>query len=136
MDYRDRIRFRADYTLGALSNGIDLANEPVTIKLLTPAGVQFYPAPDINPLTGFDVQGRVGKRRWTLNDAERARTGIEHLIFDENPTLRGGIALRDIRTTLADADFSVVNVEITIGSGATQDKLTSVQAAFFSGPAR
>lgn len=44
--------------------------------------------------------------------------------FDEDPNNRGGFFLRDFRTTLADADFSTVNIEITIGTGPTQDKLT------------
>jgi hypothetical protein len=123
-DSVDRVQFRADYTLGAGSNGINPAVEPVTIKLSTPAGGQLYPSPDFNPLNGFNVQGAVGKRRWTLNDSERARTGIERCDFDENPNNNGSVFLRDFRANLADADFSTVNVEITIGTGATADKLT------------
>jgi hypothetical protein len=123
-DSSDRIRLRADYTLGSGSDGINPGVEPVTIKLSTPAGGQFYPSPDFNPLNGFDVQGVAGKRRWTLNDSERARTGIERLVFDENPNNSGSVFLRDFRANLADADFSTVNVEITIGTGATADKLT------------
>lgn len=123
-DSVDRIQLRADYTLGSGSDGINLAAEPVTIKLSTPAGGQFYPSPDFNPLSGFDVQGAAGKRRWTLNDSERARIGIERLVFDEDPNNNGSIFLRDFRANLADADFSTVNVEITIGTGATADKLT------------
>jgi hypothetical protein len=98
----------------------------VTIKLSTPAGGQLYPSPDFNPLNGFNVQGAVGKRRWTLNDSERARTGIERCDFDENPNNNGSVFLRDFRASLADADFSTVNVEITIGTGATADKLTGI----------
>lgn len=90
-DAVDRIRFRADYTLGSGSDGTNPAAEPVTIKLSTPGGWQFYPEPDFNPLNGFDVQGRAPKRRWTLNDGERARTGIERLVFDEDPNNSGGI---------------------------------------------
>ncbi len=122
-DSPDRVQFRADYTLGSGSDGINASVEPVTIKLSTPWGGQFYPSPDFNPLNGFDAQGRAPKRRWTLNDGERARTGIERLVFDEDPNHSGGIFLRDFRTNLADADYSIVNVEITIGTGATQDKL-------------
>jgi hypothetical protein len=123
-DSVDRIQFRADYTLGSGSDGINPAVEPVTIKLSTPVGGQFYPSPDFNPLSGFNVQGALGKRRWTLNDSERARTSIERLVFDENPNNNGSVFLRDFRTNLADADFSTVNVEITIGTGAAADKLT------------
>jgi hypothetical protein len=123
-DSVDRIQFRADYTLGNGSDGINPAGEPVTIKLSTPSGGQFYPSPDFNPLSGFDVQGNAPKRRWTLNDGERARTNIERLAFDENPAGSGSVFLRDFRASLADADFSTVNVEITIGTGATADKLT------------
>jgi hypothetical protein len=123
-DSVDRIRFRADYALGSGSNGIDPAAEPVTIKLSTPGAGQFYPSPDFNPLNGFDVHGRVPKRRWTLNDAERARTDIERLVFDEDPNNSGGVFLRDFRTNLADFDYSTVNVEITIGTGAAPDRLT------------
>lgn len=123
-DSVDRIQFRADYTLGSGSDGINPAVEPVTIKLSTPVGGQFYPSPDFNPLNGFNVQGAVGKRRWTLNDSERARTGIERCDFDENPNNSGSVFLPDFRASLADADFSTVNVEITIGTGAAADKLT------------
>lgn len=123
-DSVDRIQFRADYALGAGSNGINPANEPVTIKLSTPSGGQFYPSPDFNALSGFDVQGAAGKQRWTLNDGERARTGIERLVFDQDPNNRGSIFLRDFRSNLADADFSVVKVEIIIGTGTTADRLT------------
>ena len=123
-DSVDRLRFRADYTLGSGSDGINPAVEPVTIKLSTPGGWQFYPAPDFNPLNGFDVQGKAQKRRWTLNDSERVRTNIERLVFDENLNNSGGIFLRDFRTNLADADYSIVDVEITIGTGATADRLT------------
>lgn len=123
-DSADRLRFRADYTLGSGSDGINPAVEPVTIKLSTPGGWQFYPAPDFNPLNGFDVQGKAQKRRWTFNDSERVRTNIERLVFDENPNNSGSIFLRDFRTNLADADFSIVSVEITIGTGTTADKLT------------
>jgi hypothetical protein len=123
-DSTDRIQFRADYTLGSGSDGIDPAAEPVTIKLSTPAGGQFYPAPGVNPLNGFDVRGSAPRRRWTLNDSERARTGIEQFVLDEDPDNSGGVSFRDGRTSLADADYSTVNVEITIGTGATQDRLT------------
>ncbi len=34
-------------------------------------------------------QGRAPKRRWSLNDAERARTGIEQLLIDEGPNNTG-----------------------------------------------
>ncbi|MGE0129771.1 MAG: hypothetical protein AB7U82_16950 [Blastocatellales bacterium] len=125
-DSADRVRFRADYTLGATSDGINPAAEPVTIKLSTPSGGQIYPAPDFNPLNGFSVQGKAPRRRWTLTDAERARSGIEQLIFDEDPNNSGGFSLRDFRAAIPPGDYSVVNVEITIGTGATADRLTGV----------
>ncbi len=100
------------------------ATEPVTIKLSTPATGQFYPSPDFNPLNGFDVQGRAPQRRWTLNDSERARTDIERLVFDEDPNNSGGISLRDFRAAIPPGDYSMVNVEITVGTGSTADKLT------------
>jgi len=46
------------------------------------------------------------------------------VVFDEDPNNSGSVFLRDFRASLADADFSTVNVEITIGTGATADKLT------------
>jgi hypothetical protein len=123
-DSAHRVQFRADYTLGAASNGINPAAEPVTIKLSTPSGGQFHPSPDFNPLNGFSAQGRAPKRRWTLTDAERARGGIEQLIFDEDPNNSGGVSLRDFRAAIPPGDYSVVNVEITIGTGTTADRLT------------
>lgn len=124
-DSTDRIRLRADYTLGANSNGLNPAGETVQIKLSTPAGGQFYPSPDFNPLSGFTAAGPLKKQRYTLTDSERTRTGIEQLVIDEDPNSTGAIVLRDAQTTLVAAmDFSTVNVEISIGTGAAEDKLT------------
>jgi hypothetical protein len=122
-DSVDRIRLRADYALGSGSDGINPAIEPVTIKLSTPWAGQFYPMPDFNPLNGFDMHRQAPNRRWVLTDAERARTGIEQLVFDEG-TNGGGISLRDFRATIPPGDYSMVNVDITIGTGATAERLT------------
>lgn len=122
-DSADRIVFRADYTLGASSNNLDPVSEPVTVKLSTPGG-QFYPSPDFNPLNGFNVQRTAPRRRWTLNDAERARTGLEQFLFDEDPNKTGSITLRDLRTDVPMQSYSTVNVEITVGTGSSQDRLT------------
>jgi len=45
------------------------------------------------------------------------------LVFDEEPNNCGGIFLRDFRTSPVNVEFSIVNVEITIDTGATQDRL-------------
>src|SRR5262249_2318320 len=100
--------------------------EPVSVRLFDTFGTQFYPAPDFNPLNGFAVQGRLGRRRWVLNDAERARSGVEQFVIDESSSSRGGLVFRDLRTALAGTDFSAVKVEIVIGTGATADKLTGI----------
>jgi hypothetical protein len=109
-DSPDRVRFRADFTLGSGSNGIDPATQPVSIALTTAAG-QFYPSPDFNPLSGFIPM----KRRWTLNDAERVRSGIERLDIDINSDGTGAVFLRDVRTTLPTLDYSTVGVHVLIG---------------------
>jgi hypothetical protein len=108
----DRVRFRGDFTLGSGSDGIDPATQPVSIALSTAAG-QFYPSPaaDFNPLNGFILM----KRRWTLNDAERARSGIERLNIDLNSDSTGAVFLRDVGTTLPTLDYSTVGVELLIG---------------------
>jgi hypothetical protein len=62
------------------------------------------------PLSGFDVRGRTPRRRWSLNAAERTRTGIERLDFDENPNQTDAIVLRDLRTSLPTIDYSTVTV--------------------------
>jgi hypothetical protein len=138
-DSTDRVRFRADYTLGTGSNGIDPTTEQVTLKLSTAAG-QFYPtSPDFNPLTGFDVKGVVGKRRWTLNDATRTTSGIEQLAFDEDPASgsggppTGAVVLRDLKTTLATMDFSTVNLEVTVGTDKLVGTATMVEKPAGSG---
>jgi hypothetical protein len=109
-DSTDRVRFRGDFTLGSSSNGIDPATQPVSIALTTAAG-QFYPSPDFNPLSGFIPM----KRRWTLNDAERVRSGIERLDIDINSDGTGAVFLRDVRTTLPTLDYSTVGVHVLIG---------------------
>ena len=113
----DRLRFRADFTLGAGSDGIDPSTELVAVKLSTPTYGQYYPAraADFNPLSGFDVLGRTPRRRWSLNAAERTRTGIERLDFDENPHQTGAIVLRDLRTSLPTLDYSTVIVMVDSG---------------------
>jgi len=115
----DRLRFRADYTLGTGTNGIDPSSEPVTLKLSSTAGV-FY----TQTLNGFSISGQAPRRRWTLNDAERTRTGIEQMVIDEDPNNTGGIFLRDTRTDPGTGDYSTVMAEIVIGTGAAADKLT------------
>ena len=118
-DSTDKLAFRADYQLGTGTNGIDPATEPVTIKMSVP-GWEFYS----QTLNGFTLRGAAPRRRWTLNDAERLRTGIEQLVIDEDPNNTGGIFLRDVATELADVHFGSVTAEITIGTGALADKLT------------
>lgn len=65
------------------------------------------------------------------------RTGIEQLVIDEDPNNMGGIFLRDVATSLDDVHFGSVTAEITIGTGATADKLTGtaqlVEKQFGSG---
>jgi hypothetical protein len=116
-DTTDQLRFRADYVLGAGSDGINPGSEPVVVRLSTPTFGQFYPAlaADPNPLSGFDAHGRTPRRRWSLTDAERARTGIERFDLDENPNQTGAMILRDLRTTLPNIDYSTVRVTVDVG---------------------
>ena len=115
-DSTDRLRFRADFTLGAGTNRIDPTTEPVKVTLATPLGGPFY----TQTLNGFDVHGKSPRRRWSLNDSEKARTGIERLDIDEDPGNSGALFLRDIRTDLGSQDFSTVTLEVLIGD----DRLT------------
>jgi len=75
-------------------------------------------------LNGFTMQGQAPRRRWLSINAERARTGIDQLVIDENPNNASDIVLRDVRTELYDEYFGVVDVAIMIGTGATADRLT------------
>ena len=115
----DQLRFKADFKLGANSNGINPSTEPVTLRLSTPAN-DFYN----QVLNGFTVKGQSPRRRWTLNDAERTRTGIERFDIDEDPNNAGALFLRDVRSRAGTGFFETVNVEIVIGTGAAADKLT------------
>lgn len=134
-DSADRLRLRADFTLGAGSDGIDPSTEFVTVTLSTPTYGQFYPArtADFNPLSGFDVQGRTPRRRWSLNAAERTRTGIERLDFDENRNQTGAIVLRDLRTSLPTIDYSTVTVMVDIGSDLFTETIQLVEKRAGSG---
>lgn len=116
----DKLRFKADFKLGANSNGINPGTEQVTLRLSTPAN-DFYN----QVLNGFTVKGQSPRRRWTLNDAERTRTGIERFDIDEDPNNAGALFLRDVRARAGTESFETVNVEIVIGTGAAADKLTS-----------
>jgi hypothetical protein len=115
----DRLRLRADFTLGIGADGINPATEPVNIKLTTPSGGQFYPPPSTNPITGFEVRGNPPRRRWSISELERARTGIERFDFDEAPNNTGAVFFRDAMNVPA-IDFSIVDVEIVVGD----DRLT------------
>ena len=134
-DSTDRLRWRADFTLGAGSDGINPGTEPVAIKLSTPTFGQFYPAlaADFNPLSGFDAEGRMPRRRWSLNAAERNRTGIERLHFDENPHQTGAIVLRDARTSLPMIDYSTVIVMVDCGSDLFTETIQLVERRVGSG---
>jgi hypothetical protein len=112
----EQIRFRADFALGSASDGIDPSTQQVTIRLSTSSG-QFYPAPssDFNPLSGFDVHGNDPRRRWSLADAEKARTGLERFDIDENRGSTGATSLADRNADVGSVNFSTVNVQITIG---------------------
>ena len=99
------------------------------MRLSTPTHGPFYS----QTLDGFDVRGQTPRRRWTLNDAEKTRTGIERLVIDEDPQnkggaflrdqhlsvpgpqTKGGVFLRDQHLSLPDADYSTVKVEIEVG---------------------
>lgn len=134
-DTTDRLRVRADYALGADSDGINPSSEAMSVKLSTPTYGQFYPAPaaDFNPLAGFVAHGRAPRRRWSLNDAERARTGIERFDVDENPDHTGAIILRDLRTTLPNIDYSTVLVTVDIGFDLLTDTVHLVEKRAGSG---
>jgi hypothetical protein len=118
-DSTDRLRFRADYELGASTNGIDPATEQVTVKLSNGAG-EFYS----QTLNGFTVRGQAPRRRWSLNDAERARTGIERFEIDEDPNNSGAVFLRDVRFEALTGEFDIVDAEVVIGAGSAADELS------------
>jgi hypothetical protein len=129
-DSTDQVRFRGDFTLSSGSNGIDPATQPVSIALSTAAG-QFYPSPaaDFNPLNGFIAM----KGRWTLNDAERVRSGIERLDIDLNSDGTGAVFLRDVRTTLPTLDYSTVGVHVLIGDDLITGTVHPVEKPLGSG---
>lgn len=118
-DSADRLAFRADYQLAANTDGIDPSRETVVIKLST-GGAEFYS----QTINGFTQRGQAPRRRWVITDAERARTGIEQLVIEEDPANSGSIFLRDVRTDVGNRDFRNVVAEVTIGNGTDADKLT------------
>lgn len=117
----DRLRFKADFKLGASTNGINPGAEQVTVRLWTAAG-EFYN----QVLNGFTVKGQAPRRRWTLNDAERTRTGLERFDIDEDPDSSGALFLRDVRDDPGIGSFQTVNAEIVIGAGVAADKLLGI----------
>jgi hypothetical protein len=117
-DSTDRLRFRADYELGANTNGIDPATEQVTVTLSNGAG-EFYS----QTLNGFTVGGQAPRRRWSLNQAERTRTGIERFEIDEDPNNTGAVFLRDVRFEGGTGEFDTVDAEIVIGTGSAADEI-------------
>ncbi len=110
-DSTDKLRLRADFALGALGNGLNPTAEQVMVTLSTPSDGVVY----TRVLNGFDVTGKAPRRRWSLSDAEKARTGIERLDIDEDPGNSGAIFLRDVGSDLGNRDFTTVNLELLIG---------------------
>lgn len=109
VDTNDALRLRADFALDPDSDGIDPATEMVSLELSNGAGV-FY----TQTLNGFDVHGQAPRRRWSLNDAERNRTGIERFDIRED----GAIILGDRHTSIPTLDYSTVDVFLAIGDDA------------------
>jgi hypothetical protein len=109
----DRVRLRCEFALGAFSDGIDPGNEPVRIKMSTPAG-QFYPPPtaDYNPVNNFDVQGQPPRRKWSISAAESVRTQLERFDIEE----RGQITLRDATENIPEISFAVVSIDFSVGN--------------------
>ena len=108
-DATDKIRFRADFSLGTASDGINPQTETVTIMLSTAAGI-FYE----RTLDGFTRTSR----GWSLNDAERTRTGIERFDILED----GRILFVDRATTVPAQPYPAIDLRIVIGD----DDLTGV----------
>jgi hypothetical protein len=110
----DVVRVQGEFRLGPDSDGIDPVNDPVALRLLVPPGDRVYPwGVDFMPVTGF-VRTPGG---WALSRAEKARTGLE--TFTIRRTAEAGrftFELVDRRTDLADRDYGVVWVELTIGA--------------------
>ena len=134
-DSSDRLRFRADFALGAGTDGIDPATEAVRVRLSTPSGGVVYPPPtnDFNPITGFDAKGTAPRRRWSISPGERARTGIERFDIDEDPNNSGGVSLRDAMTNVPIMDYSTVHVEISIGDDELRGTVPLVESPPGSG---
>jgi len=101
-DASDRIRFRADFSLGAASDGINPQAETVTIRLSTAAGI-FYE----KTVEGFTRTSR----GWSLNDAERTRTGIERFDIKED----GTISFVDRATAIPAQPYPVIDLRIVVG---------------------
>lgn len=121
----DIVKVQGEFVLGLASDGIDPATQPVSLRLLVPPGDRVYPAgTDFMPVTGF-VPTRTG---WTLSRAEKRRTGLQ--AFDIKRTAEPGrftFDLVDRRTHLADRDYSVVWIELTIGDDTGEADETLVE---------
>ena len=112
----DVVRVEGQFLLGPASNGIDPATQPVALRLLVPPGDRVYPAgTDFMPVTGF-----VGTADgWAISRAEKRRTGLQAFAIRRTADPgRYTFHLVDWRTHLADRDYGVVWVELTIGDDA------------------
>jgi hypothetical protein len=112
----DVVRIRGEFTLGAGSNGIDPATQPVALRLIVPPGDRVYPGETaVMPVTGF-VPTADG---WALSSAEKERTGIQAFdISRTNEPGRYAFNFVDTRTDLAVRNYDVVRVELRIGDDA------------------
>ena len=126
-DNNDKVRFRAAFTLGAGSDGINPVTEPITLMMSNAIG-QFYSAN--LPAGSFDLKRNDRPVRWALTDAARQSTGIERfdILLDKKE-----IFFVDRRTTLPSGSFANVSLTLVIGNDSGTGSVMLVEKPAGSG---
>ncbi len=126
-DNNDKVRFRAAFTLGSSSDGINPVTEPVTV-MMTNANGQFYSAN--LPAGSFELKRNDRPVRWALTDAARQSTGIERfdILLDNEE-----IFFVDRRATLPTGSFANVSLTLVIGNDSGTGSVMLVERPAGSG---
>lgn len=113
-DANEKVHVGASFTLAMGSDGINPATQPVSLKLSTPTGGQFYPAPanDFMPINGFDFDPNSTPPKWSINAAEKQRTGVQSFDILEGFSLN----LVDTKAQLGTRDYSQVIIDFRVGN--------------------
>lgn len=107
----EKVHIEGSFALDSSSNGINPGTETVALRLFKPDGSRIYPVgTDKMPVAMVPITGG-----WSISAAEKTRTGIQDFqILQTGDPAFFVFKLVDTRTSLPQADYNQVRIEIAI----------------------